>query len=225
MLQTYDAPAQCQVHGCNQGLNYRAPARIRAAFVRLAREAQRARAAPNAGTGTGPCLLRLRHRIRRRRSMKSLAAIAAALLICGATSAANAKGCIKGAVVGGVAGHYAGHHGVLGAAAGCLYGRHHAKEQQQQERQRQQQSQVNGQGKLLARISIGAYLASIPVLVGAAYGVGMMGVYVGLAVLVMSRGFATAYFAMRRLGAGFFDWRLVLANAAVFSSIAWYYAR
>jgi hypothetical protein len=39
----------------------------------------------------------------------------------------------------------AGHHGVLGAAAGCLYGRHHAKEQ---ERQRQQQSQVNGQGKL-----------------------------------------------------------------------------
>ena len=71
--------------------------------------------------------------------MKSLATIAAALLICGATSAANAKGCIKGAVVGGVAGHYAGHHGVLGAAAGCLYGRHHAKEQQQQERQRQQQ--------------------------------------------------------------------------------------
>ncbi len=62
--------------------------------------------------------------------MKSLAlAIAAALLMLGATSAANAKGCIKGAVVGGVAGHYAGHHGVLGAAAGCLYGRHQAKEQ------------------------------------------------------------------------------------------------
>jgi len=45
----------------------------------------------------------------------------------GATSAANAKGCIKGAVVGGVAGHYAGHHGVIGAAAGCLIGRHQAK--------------------------------------------------------------------------------------------------
>ena len=63
--------------------------------------------------------------------MKSpLLAVAAALLVLGATSTANAKGCIKGAVVGGVAGHYAGHHGVLGAAAGCLYGRHHAKEQE-----------------------------------------------------------------------------------------------
>jgi len=77
----------------------------------------------------------------------SLIACAAALLVLAATSAADAKGCIKGAVVGGVAGHYAGHHGVLGAAAGCLYGRHHAKEQQQQQG-RQQQSQTNGQGKL-----------------------------------------------------------------------------
>jgi hypothetical protein len=40
---------------------------------------------------------------------------------------AEAKGCIKGALVGGVAGHYAGHHGVLGAAAGCIVGRHEAK--------------------------------------------------------------------------------------------------
>jgi outer membrane lipoprotein SlyB len=40
---------------------------------------------------------------------------------------ANAKGCIKGAVVGGLAGHYAGHHTLLGAAAGCLIGRHEAK--------------------------------------------------------------------------------------------------
>jgi hypothetical protein len=45
---------------------------------------------------------------------------------------AEAKGCIKGAIVGGAAGHYAGHHGVLGAAAGCLIGRHEAKKQQQQ---------------------------------------------------------------------------------------------
>ena len=38
--------------------------------------------------------------------MKSpLLTVAAALLMLGATSAANAKGCIKGAVVGGVAGH------------------------------------------------------------------------------------------------------------------------
>jgi hypothetical protein len=42
------------------------------------------------------------------------------------------KGCVKGAVVGGVAGHYAGHHGVLGAIAGCAYGRHRAKEQARQ---------------------------------------------------------------------------------------------
>jgi hypothetical protein len=42
---------------------------------------------------------------------------------------AAAKGCIKGALVGGVAGHYAGHHGVLGAAAGCVIGRHEAKKQ------------------------------------------------------------------------------------------------
>jgi outer membrane lipoprotein SlyB len=40
---------------------------------------------------------------------------------------AAATGCLKGAVVGGVAGHYAGHHGVIGAAAGCLIGRHQAK--------------------------------------------------------------------------------------------------
>jgi O-antigen/teichoic acid export membrane protein len=84
---------------------------------------------------------------------------------------------------------------------------------------------VTGQGPLLARISIGAYVVSILVLVGAAAGLGMLGVYIGLAVLLMSRGFATAYFAMRRLGAGFFDWRLVFANAVVFSAVVWYYAR
>ena len=60
----------------------------------------------------------------------TLAIFAAAALALAVNSPANAKGCIKGAVVGGVAGHYAGHHGVLGAAAGCLYGRHHAKEQE-----------------------------------------------------------------------------------------------
>ena len=43
---------------------------------------------------------------------------------------AAAKGCLKGAFVGGVAGHYAGHHGFLGAAAGCLIGRHEARKQQ-----------------------------------------------------------------------------------------------
>jgi len=44
---------------------------------------------------------------------------------------ASAKGCLKGAFVGGVAGHYAGHHTILGAAAGCLVGRHEAKKKQE----------------------------------------------------------------------------------------------
>ena len=39
---------------------------------------------------------------------------------------AQARGCLKGAVVGGVAGHYLANHGWLGAAAGCLIGRHEA---------------------------------------------------------------------------------------------------
>lgn len=73
-------------------------------------------------------------------------AIVAAALV--STQAAEAKGCIKGAIVGGVAGHYAGHHGLLGAAAGCIYGRHRANEQDKQEQQRQQQSQAGDNGKM-----------------------------------------------------------------------------
>ena len=69
----------------------------------------------------------------------SVAMLAAILFLVGATYA-NAKGCLKGAVVGGVAGHYAGHHGVLGAAAGCVVGRHEAKKH---ERQRIQGEQRN----------------------------------------------------------------------------------
>jgi hypothetical protein len=54
-----------------------------------------------------------------------------AFLVFLAPSVSEAKGCIKGALVGGVAGHYAGHHGLLGAAAGCLIGRHQAAQKQQ----------------------------------------------------------------------------------------------
>jgi outer membrane lipoprotein SlyB len=80
--------------------------------------------------------LGVRHTTARRREMKTIitaSAIFGALML--AAPAANAKGCVKGAVVGGVAGHYVGSgHGVLGAAAGCLVGRHygkkHAREQQ-----------------------------------------------------------------------------------------------
>ena len=57
------------------------------------------------------------------------ASLMVAVAFVAAADRAEAKGCLKGAVVGGVAGHYAGHHGLLGAAAGCLYGRHRAKEQ------------------------------------------------------------------------------------------------
>jgi outer membrane lipoprotein SlyB len=65
--------------------------------------------------------------------MKTVTALLAVAAFAFAANSAEAKGCLKGAVVGGVAGHYAGHHGMLGAAAGCLYGRHRAKEQQRQQ--------------------------------------------------------------------------------------------
>jgi hypothetical protein len=72
--------------------------------------------------------------------MKITAVLFAVAALTLAANSAEAKGCIKGAVVGGVAGHYAGHHGVLGAAAGCLYGRHEANK-------REQQQQTQGQGQ------------------------------------------------------------------------------
>jgi hypothetical protein len=56
-----------------------------------------------------------------------------AFLVLLAPSVSEAKGCIKGALVGGIAGHYAGHHGLLGAAAGCLIGRHQAHAAQKQQ--------------------------------------------------------------------------------------------
>jgi outer membrane lipoprotein SlyB len=57
-------------------------------------------------------------------------------------SSAEAKGCLKGAAVGGTAGHFAGHHGFLGAAAGCVIGRHQANKAARQ--QQQQQPQTTG---------------------------------------------------------------------------------
>ncbi len=59
------------------------------------------------------------------------------LTVCAAVSClallpglASAKGCLKGAAVGGVGGHVAGHHGVIGAAAGCVIGRHMANKKE-----------------------------------------------------------------------------------------------
>jgi uncharacterized protein YcfJ len=82
--------------------------------------------------------------VRNMRSAFAAFAIAAAALAW--TSPADAKGCLKGALVGGVAGHYVGHHGMLGAAAGCLYGRHRANKQEQQ--QQTQGNPRNAQGRL-----------------------------------------------------------------------------
>lgn len=59
----------------------------------------------------------------------------AALALAGGLVPASAKGCIKGAVVGGVAGHYAGHHGLMGAAAGCVIGRHEANKRAREQRE------------------------------------------------------------------------------------------
>jgi len=64
--------------------------------------------------------------------MKTIATLLAVAALTLAANAAEAKGCLKGAAVGGVAGHYTGHHGVIGAIAGCAYGRHRAKEEQRE---------------------------------------------------------------------------------------------
>ena len=76
--------------------------------------------------------------------MKTAFALAAVAAMALASSPADAKGCLKGAAVGGVAGHYAGHHGLLGAAAGCLYGRHRANEQDRQSQTQGNPRNANG---------------------------------------------------------------------------------
>jgi hypothetical protein len=68
--------------------------------------------------------------------MKSVIGCAAVFLTLATATFADAKGCIKGAVVGGTAGHFAGHHGVLGAAAGCIIGRHEANKHTRLQRYR-----------------------------------------------------------------------------------------
>jgi hypothetical protein len=60
-----------------------------------------------------------------------LGCAALALAFSTATIPAQAKGCIKGALVGSTAGHFAHHHGLLGAAAGCVIGRHEANQTNQ----------------------------------------------------------------------------------------------
>jgi hypothetical protein len=68
---------------------------------------------------------------------KMIGSAAIALAIVSMTASADAKGCIRGAFIGGVAGHYTVHHGLLGAAAGCIIGRHEAnKARRDQDHQR-----------------------------------------------------------------------------------------
>jgi hypothetical protein len=73
--------------------------------------------------------------------MKALVGCAAIILALAPATSADAKGCIKGALIGGVAGHYAGHHGLLGAASGCIIGRHEAKRRAQLKKEQDQQGQ------------------------------------------------------------------------------------
>ena len=65
--------------------------------------------------------------------MRALTGLAVSVIALATVTTADAKGCLKGAIVGGAAGHYAGHHGVLGAAAGCLIGRHQANKRARME--------------------------------------------------------------------------------------------
>jgi hypothetical protein len=70
--------------------------------------------------------------------MRTILGFAAlALAFSTAMIPAQAKGCIKGALIGGTAGHFVGHHGLLGAAAGCVIGRHEANRQRQLKLQQQ----------------------------------------------------------------------------------------
>jgi hypothetical protein len=71
--------------------------------------------------------------------MKVMMACAAVAFALASMSSADAKGCLKGAVVGGVAGHVAGHHGILGAAAGCVIGRHEANKRDRMQRNEAEQ--------------------------------------------------------------------------------------
>jgi hypothetical protein len=71
--------------------------------------------------------------------------VSAVVLLSALATPAAAKGCLRGAVVGGVVGHYARHHGVIGAAAGCLIGRHQAKKRARAEQHTLLQHDRGGQ--------------------------------------------------------------------------------
>jgi hypothetical protein len=73
--------------------------------------------------------------------MKALIGCAAILFAFATVQSVEAKGCLKGAAVGGTAGHFAGHHGIIGAAVGCVIGRHEANKR---DRMHTNQTDQNG---------------------------------------------------------------------------------
>ena len=75
--------------------------------------------------------------------MKILIGCAAILFALASVTTAEAKGCLKGAVIGGTAGHYVGHHGLVGAAAGCVIGRHKANERARETNGQNQNGQMD----------------------------------------------------------------------------------
>jgi hypothetical protein len=70
--------------------------------------------------------------------------IASALVLAASAGSASAAGCLTGAAVGAGAGHLAGHHAVLGGAAGCAIGHHHAKKVAHAQQQREQGAYQQG---------------------------------------------------------------------------------
>ncbi|UDL87022.1 hypothetical protein LGH82_17540 [Mesorhizobium sp. PAMC28654] len=77
--------------------------------------------------------------------MKKAIIAVAALAVLGASSQAQAIGCLSGAAAGGVAGHYAGHHTVLGALGGCVVGHQLHKKQKRKKQQLEQQQALPAQ--------------------------------------------------------------------------------
>jgi len=76
--------------------------------------------------------------------MKKILIVVALCAIAGASSEAQAIGCISGGAAGAVAGHYAGHHAVLGALGGCVAGHELHKKQVADKKLKQQQEQQQG---------------------------------------------------------------------------------
>ena len=81
--------------------------------------------------------------------MKSKAlTLVIAALAAATVGQAQAAGCLKGAAVGGVGGHFVGKgHALLGAAGGCLVGRHMANKKAEDDAAARAQAQPTTQAQ------------------------------------------------------------------------------